>query len=310
MNIKETLLQTKEFIDNEYLDKYIELIEHNKNTNYIKFECNRHHIIPRYVFRKKNIPIDNSDNNLVNLFYKDHLLAHYYLSACAIGKGKYWNLYGLFRISGLKSCDKLNIDFIKNLDDYQKIYEEAVKAAPNHRKGTKCSLETKLKMKEASKLRVLKYGSSNSDKIWINNDEEELMIKKDEFDSYKSKGFKKGRIYRHSQEAKNKISESSKGPRSKEFCEKMRQIALNQPAKSPESIEKFKKSIKKYYETHENHFKGKNHTEKTKEINRLKHLGKIAINNGIISKMIDPDELDDYINEGWMKGYGNTRTRK
>jgi hypothetical protein len=31
-------------------------------------------------------------------------------------------------------------------------------------------------------------------------------------------------------------------------------------------------------------------------------IGRIKINNGIVEKLIDPNDLHKYLNEGWIKG--------
>lgn len=68
----------------EYFKAYIELILKNLTTKKEKFKTNRHHIIPRCYFKIKQLPVDNSSENIVNLQYADHLLAHYYLGNCII----------------------------------------------------------------------------------------------------------------------------------------------------------------------------------------------------------------------------------
>ena len=64
--LKDTLLSLNIFEDNEYLDAYIKLIEANKETKKEQFKTALHHIIPKAYFKKMNLPIDNSKNNLVN----------------------------------------------------------------------------------------------------------------------------------------------------------------------------------------------------------------------------------------------------
>lgn len=82
-NLKQKLLDLNIFEDNEYLDKYVELIESNRETKKERFKTDKHHIIPRCYFHLNKIKIDNSKENLVNLLYKDHVLAHYYLVLCS-----------------------------------------------------------------------------------------------------------------------------------------------------------------------------------------------------------------------------------
>jgi len=80
---KQKLLRTNLFIDNEYLDQYIELIIHNKN-NIINNYVEKHHILPKAIFKLLNMPLDNSELNMCNLSYSDHMLAHCILTKCTI----------------------------------------------------------------------------------------------------------------------------------------------------------------------------------------------------------------------------------
>ena len=50
LNIKERLLATECFTDNEWLDSYVELISTNKLLEPIKYRSATHHIIPKHVF--------------------------------------------------------------------------------------------------------------------------------------------------------------------------------------------------------------------------------------------------------------------
>ena len=80
MTLKEKLLNLNIVVDNEYLDKYCELIESNKETKKEKFKTQCHHIIPRCYYIHNRIDVNNNDDNLVNLSHKNHLLSHYYLT--------------------------------------------------------------------------------------------------------------------------------------------------------------------------------------------------------------------------------------
>ena len=90
ITVKE-LLNYNIFNDNEYLHKYVSLINDNVNTIKQKFITECHHIIPKIYYKKNKLPINNNDDNLVHLVYADHLLAHcllalsfndnYYISA-------------------------------------------------------------------------------------------------------------------------------------------------------------------------------------------------------------------------------------
>ncbi len=81
--LKKKLLDLKIVVDNEYLDKYVEIIFNNLDTKKEKYKTQKHHIIPKCYYRHEKMNIDNSSNNLVNLYYKDHVLSHYFLFMCA-----------------------------------------------------------------------------------------------------------------------------------------------------------------------------------------------------------------------------------
>lgn len=144
-NLKQKLLNTGIVEENLYLNKYIELIDLNQNTNWEKFKTQKHHIIPRYWFREKNLKIDNSKNNIVNLPYAEHLLAHYYLALCASNTN--------YRIKATKSLLHMNahnydLAFIQNnLSQINTLYDEMWE----NQKGKRCAEETKKKISQANK---------------------------------------------------------------------------------------------------------------------------------------------------------------
>lgn len=291
------LLDTGYFVYNDYFNEYVTLINNNRDTEYVACETNKHHVLPRHYFTSRNIRVDNSSDNIVNLSYKDHALAHLLLSGCTQGRDKYKNLYSVFYMSGQRYFEKIE-DYQELLESYPDIYMSAISAAPNHRKGTKCSEETKKKMSEAQKgiVRNINY-------IWVNNGSEETMIPPEDLTEYQTKGFTLGRAYRHARDVKDKIRKSQLGvKRSPEFCEKMRQIALNQPAHTEEQNHKHSEYLKEYYQSHDNPFAGKQHSEESKKkmSEALKH--KVTINNGIKTIRVMDYNLERYLNNGWVLG--------
>ena len=71
--LKQKLLNTGLFLDNKYLDEYLNLmLKNNTNVGYVE----KHHILQRSYFKKNKLPIDNSDSNIANLSYRDHCKAH------------------------------------------------------------------------------------------------------------------------------------------------------------------------------------------------------------------------------------------
>ena len=77
--IKEQLLATGAFLDNEAFSNYCQLVASNRDTKPVKGKTQKHHILPRAWFKLYNKPIDNSKDNLVNLLVVDHIKAHLYL---------------------------------------------------------------------------------------------------------------------------------------------------------------------------------------------------------------------------------------
>lgn len=124
LNIKESLLKSSGFVDNEFLDLYVRLVERNTRTYRRNGLTNKHHILPKSWFNINNKTVDNSKSNLVNLVYRDHVLAHYYLCLCTVGKLQYANELAFFcllsRNNKLTSCDKL---LMSSLPLYNTIYE-------------------------------------------------------------------------------------------------------------------------------------------------------------------------------------------
>lgn len=123
MNIKEKLLKLQFVQDNEFLDKYVSIIEENKELQYIPRKTQKHHIIPQCYYRSIGIPVDNSKDNRVNLYYKDHVLAHYYLALASEGMFKYQNFTPIFVIMGHKNFPKSEKDLLTKLPHIQLLYE-------------------------------------------------------------------------------------------------------------------------------------------------------------------------------------------
>ena len=301
--LKTRLLNTGIFEDNQYLDNYVNLIEINRDTLCKRCETNKHHIIPRHYYKAKNLPLDNSKENLVNLRYRDHMLAHFYLSGCTFGQNKYWNLYAITRMSGQKYCSSEEREFIENLEDYQKIYAEAIAAAPNHRKGTKVSDETLERMRAAAQNRAKTYGSPGKGCKWMNNGSEEHMVKLNEIDTYLENGYTFGRIFSPSEESRKARSEKCRRPRSAEFCQKMKEIAKTRKPHSEESFKKQSTTMKEYYKTHHGTFFGRTHSDEAKEKNRLAHIGLKTLTDGIKTRRLRPEEeIQELLAQGWRFG--------
>ena len=80
------------YLDNEWLNKYLEVLESNLNTPRDQKSTQAHHAIPVTSYWNSYKPYNRQealklsrrdvDNFEVNLLYKDHLLIHSYLTLC------------------------------------------------------------------------------------------------------------------------------------------------------------------------------------------------------------------------------------
>lgn len=95
--LKDNLLKTGYFIDNEWLDKYVELIKNSAAVGYTE----KHHVIPvsvyKYQYNCKTrydaecIADKDPDNFLISLTFIDHCKAHLYLYNCSVDAIKHSN---------------------------------------------------------------------------------------------------------------------------------------------------------------------------------------------------------------------------
>jgi hypothetical protein len=199
-----TLINNNLIIENEYLIKYQALIIKNKNTKKQTFKTQIHHIIPKAAFKLLNLEVDETSSNKVNLTYYDHILAHYYLTKCSIGQFKYGNIMSLKHIFGNKYCDFTEEALVSQLPDLQILYEEAMKVQAANTKA----LKTGKKFSEEHKARISK---ANKGRIYIHNDEHEKIINPEDFETYSSLGYVRGRLHRHSAETRALMSAHMKG---------------------------------------------------------------------------------------------------
>ena len=123
-NLKQKLLLTNYFIDNQYLDAYINLVSNNP-VKKEAFKTQQHHIIPKTYFKHFKLAVDNSIDNLVELLYTDHVKAHWLLQKCTIGFLKRNNGYAVRFLVNNKNFNTYN----PTIDDWiflQKLYEDSI----------------------------------------------------------------------------------------------------------------------------------------------------------------------------------------
>lgn len=196
-SIRSYLLSSNIYVDNNYFNLYVKLLEDNLNTLPKKGLTQKHHILPRHYFKHKNIKIDNSRDNLVNLSISDHIRAHYYLYNCSINNDdKLSNLYCLRRMLDGRYANLKNISDI-NDDECEKLYKELCEYnSKMHKNKTHSTTEsTRLKISKSNKGKYSNYKS-----IHLGDLEKRVPI--DDLPVYLSKGYILGR----SDKTKNNLS--------------------------------------------------------------------------------------------------------
>lgn len=152
--LKENLLLLNVYEDNEYLDKYVDIIEQNRETKQTAFKTQRHHIVPKSYFKSKQIAVDDSKENLVNLNHADHLLAHYFLFKCSVDSNQsYSNCYAVMYMLNTHKVPDTEEEVVQSAINYGELYtafcmrqSERVKSQPNKPTGKKPSEETRKKL--------------------------------------------------------------------------------------------------------------------------------------------------------------------
>ena len=128
--LKNYLLNTGMFIDNKHLTDYCELIINNLTTKKVKCSTQVHHIIPKSYFKVIQKEPNNTKENLVNLKYSDHILAHYFLSLCCINK----ELLYYMESALVFMVDKADFD-TACLDNYDSCYEDLSRQRSERQRG-------------------------------------------------------------------------------------------------------------------------------------------------------------------------------
>lgn len=213
MNIEEVFEYNQHFVA---MMNIINLAKLTNNDD--KFE--KHHIIPRCYFNKHNLPVDNSENNLVKLTTEQHRKVHKLAALCATEEMK----------TSLKYAASL-------------MNRESVIGDKNPNYGVKCSDEKRKKISNSVK-QAYEEGKLNT------SGENNGMFGK--------KPWCYGKHL--SEETKKKISESRKGKPSWNKCkkcgplseERKRKISESNKGKkrSDETKNKIAEAMKEYRKTH------------------------------------------------------------
>ena len=116
--LKTYLLSLGCFIDNEYLDEYLSLIERPLSFSSTEY-AEKHHVIPKSYYisayskfaSTEDISLNDPNNKLVELIYSDHFYAHWLLYNCTTSKLKSSNAKAIIAMSGKPDV----LDFSKDM---------------------------------------------------------------------------------------------------------------------------------------------------------------------------------------------------
>lgn len=85
-------------VKSDFYNKILEIIK-NPNPLNEKY-TEKHHIIPRFVYRDLKLEVNNNETNLINLSIKNHILIHYYMAKCCFKQYKWKCLNSVLRTLG------------------------------------------------------------------------------------------------------------------------------------------------------------------------------------------------------------------
>lgn len=316
--LEQRLLSTGLVTQSSYLTKYCELLLTKSLANYDSSKANYHHAIPRMYFVDNNIEVDNSEDNLFILLYKDHVLAHYYLAMAAVDSAFRCKMAYAVRFIVGQITDITEHELLERLPEAQASYELIIKELSENNPAKKP--ENAKKISEARK-----------GKIYIRKDNKSIVIDPDQLSEYLADGWERGRIGNWNHEQKGKIGIVYEG-KNKFVSRNELQYYLDLGATighlchniinkgamgklSPESRAKQAENRRNKLAIH-NKTLNKILYIRSEELDRyialgyelgtgVKHIGpsgKIWVNNGKIETYALPSELDTYKAAGYKRG--------
>jgi hypothetical protein len=136
-------------VNYEWLEKYKRFLEEKELPGAVKFKSASHHVLPKSEAKAIGIPsrVYNSDWNYVELYHKDHSLAHYYLALAVPAKRLCWAAKTMLgrginaRLFSLSEFEAMTL-----ADDYAYVREASAEFISEFLKGRDVSAETRAKI--------------------------------------------------------------------------------------------------------------------------------------------------------------------
>lgn len=304
--IKQRLLDTGQFINNDALDSYVNLIQRNATQERITGQTDKHHILPESLFASRGLAENNSKNCLVNLFFADHILAHYYLwlAAKADSEQRYFNAAAV-QLLTRRVLPETKQQLIDSLPEYQVLRENYIQLVQEHMTGREVSVDTKQKISKRRRGVPL-------------SEEHKAALRKPKSNTINMKKPKShqaklnmslahiGKTTRpQTEETKLKISATLRGHAVSDYVkEKSREANLGKKCLYKDGDYKWFYSEASITEALRNGWlpKGMPHEESTKDKIKQLHTGRIWVTNGEETKQIFPEDLARYKAIGYEKG--------
>ena len=311
-DLKQRLLSTNEFEDNEYLMLYCQLLSECE-VDPILHKTQRHHIIPRCYFKKHEEICDDSESNIVVLLHKDHVKAHIYLALCSAAPymrsaNKQAVIYALNHpcIDAPKDLQEM-LQLPEIFEAYQSVMEIATYVSDEQRKKISEALKGKqlgVPKSEEFKQKLRDYYAKHPMKPYEFTDEQKQQIA-NSVSQYWHDLDEDIKLVRN-----KKISQALKGrPKPDGFSEHLSRTrqGKDNPFYGKHHDEKTKREASERM-LKNNPFRGKHH--KPEDLERAvqtrvangSYGPRIWINNGLNNKFIKPQELSAYEKQGYMKG--------
>lgn len=306
IELKNKLLSTNQFFDCQELDDYCTLIIKNYNTEKLSGKTDKHHILPESLFNKRDTKENNSDNCVVNLFFKDHALAHYYLWSAANedSEQKYYNAGAFNLISHYKLPNSIT-ELLDSLPKIQLLREYFIEQTRIRQQNRQVSESTRQKLSKSLRGKKL----TEKHKAALRKPKSTTVKMKKPKSKQAVENIRKAHIGKsngpHTIETKLKISKTLLGHPVSDFIkEKSKEANLGKKCL-------YKNGIYKWFYSSEDInaaisdgwiIKGKPLDEERKIALKQAHSGRVWVNKNGILKQIKKEELDAYLAIGYKRG--------